>query len=174
MGANVQSIYIKEDKDMRKHFKSIAATVMMGVMLVTSCMPTMAAEQVSEVDDATTLDQTTEITENVESDAVARSLNGEFHYSGRLSKDKVLGIVDVTSNSRSVRWTVGRTGSDGLVNLRLTNVVTGETRSFSTIANNTLGTMTWTSPLPAGSWEVKVIYVESFWLYDVDLYFYTN
>lgn len=161
---------------MRKQFKSIVDAFMMVVMLITFSVPAMAAEQTLDVDNATILTQTAETAENVENAAnrlVSGVLIGEFHYTGRLTKGKVLGTVDVSKAAKTVKWTVGRTGSNGLVNLAITNVSTGEVRHISTLANNTLDSMTWVSILSAGSWKVSVDYVASNWLYDVDLYFYT-
>ena len=150
---------------MKKHFKSIAAAITMAGRMVTFCVPVMAAEQVPDVEVS---NQNVEDSEEV---ASARALVGEFHYTGRLTKNKVLGTVYIDKSSKTLQYTVGRTGSDGLVNLQLTNTSTGEVRSFSTVADNTLRTTGWVTPLSPGGWEVKVIFVESSSLYDVDLYF---
>lgn len=159
---------------MCKHLKKIVTFLTMAGMLIVSSIPVMAAE--------TTLADSTKVTtqqvakENIISgDMIATySLNGEFHYTGRLSKNQILGTVSIRATSRTVKWTVGRTGSDGLVNLELTNVDTGEVRHISAQANNVLDSMTWVgSGIPSGNWQVKVVYVSSYWNYDVDLYFYS-
>ena len=153
---------------MCKQFKMIVSVLMMAVMLVTFSVPVMAAERTMENSAVCT-----QISETVDRRLVAGVLIGEFHYTGRLTKGKDLGIVDVTQAAKTVKWTVGRTGSTGTVGLEITNVSTGEVRHLTAVADNKLGSMTWVTALPAGGWRVKVDYVSSIWLYDVDLYFYT-
>ncbi len=153
---------------MRKQFKSIAAVLMMVVMWMNINVPVMAAEKVSDADKITTMSIQT-----IGSVDSTNALLDELHYTGRLTKDKVLGTVHLSYNSKTVEWLVGRTNSDGVVILYLTNTATGEVRQITTTANNKLGSLTWVgSGLDAGEWQVSVNYVSSIWIYDVDLMFY--
>lgn len=161
---------------MRRHLKTIATFFTMAVMLVMSSVPAIASEINSDAKTAIVTQQSTDDVTTVSNEdniMVTSALGGQFHYTGRLSKNKVLGTVYINSACRTVKWTVGRTGSDGLVNLELTNTSTGEVRHISAQANNVLGSMTWVgSGIPKGNWQVKVVYVSGLWNYDVDLYFY--
>lgn len=160
---------------MRRHFKKIVTLFTMAIMLITSTVPAMAKE-ISSADNTVVSSQKAAENAVISEDELNTpyALNGEFHYTGRLSKNQILGTVSIRATSRTVKWTVGRTGSDGLVNLELTNVDTGEVRHISAQANNVLDSMTWVgSGIPSGNWQVKVIYVSSYWNYDVDLYFYS-
>lgn len=156
---------------MYKHVKSIAFVVMMVVMLVTFSVPAMAAEQPANVDTTLTLEQKVE-----NEDGVARLADpvGEFHYTGRLASGKVLGTVNISENAKIVRWTVGRDNANANVRFRITNNDTGESRAFTTTANNTLDGIDYTTALSKGNWEVKVDWNNNNWLYDVDLYFYVR
>ncbi|MCI8617337.1 MAG: hypothetical protein HFJ26_10080 [Clostridia bacterium] len=148
---------------MTKRFKSIVVAFMTVAMLLTFYVPAMAAEPVANEISSQAVDTANS----------ARALVGEFHYTGRLSANKYLGSVQVTSTAKTVRWTVGRTGGSGLVNIEFTNVDTGETRTISAVANNTLDSLTWVGGgLPAGRYYVTVIYTSAYSIYDVDLYFY--
>lgn len=156
---------------MRKpFFKSIAAALTIVATLLSSSVPVIAAEQNSVMDNITISTQAVESADSLDS---VNAMVGEFHYTGRLSANKYLGMVEITGSAKSVRSTAGRTGSDGLIRIQLTNVNTGDFRTFSVVANNTLETDSFVTALSAGVWEVTVIYVSSGSLYDVDLYFYS-
>lgn len=153
---------------MQKMLKKIVAVFVLVIMLMTMCVPAMAAEQAN-------IDAETEskvLLEENERNGARATLNGEFHYTGRLTKNKVLGTVKVKEKSKTIQWTVGRTGSSGTVILKITNQSTGNEKTFTTIANNQLDSITYVGKIEAGTWEVSVTYVSSNWLYDVDLYFY--
>ena len=155
--------------NMHNKFKSIASVVLMLIMLFGLSVPVMATEQTSNAEEPTI---TTESVQNEISLLVVDPVT-EFHYTGRLSTNKVLGTVYVGEKCKTLRWTVGRTGSStGSVRFALTNRDTGDTRHISTTANNTLQGITYISAMTAGTWEISVEWNNNNWLYDLDLYFY--
>lgn len=151
-----------------RYLRNIVSFVLVVTMLLINSTPAMAAEKVAETNYDSLVDRETDDTNEV----ARASLKGEFHYTGRLKKDKVLGTVVVQSASKTIQWTVGRTNSDGNVVFKITNTETGGSRSFTTVANNTLSSITYVSNIVPGTYEVSVVYTSSSWLYDVDLYFY--
>ena len=153
---------------MQNKIKSIVAVAMMAVMLLCGSIPAMAAETSSVTND------TAVMTENVSSEDSTRasSLVAEFHYTGRLAKNKVLGTVTVGKSCKTLNWTVGRTGSTGNVRFLLRKKSTGDSRNVTTTANNKLGSITYVTAMTPGVWEVSVAWNSNNWLYDVDLYFY--
>ncbi len=148
-----------------KRFK-VALVSLLAVMLVCFSVPAFAAEP-------NCLDGN-EAIKYSDMSAVSRaatSLVAQYHYTGKLTQGKVLGTFKLPLGAKTVSWTVGRTNSSGRVIIRLTNMSTGEVRDISATANNELKSMTWTSKLPAGDYEVSVHLVASGSPYDVDLYF---
>lgn len=136
---------------MKKLFKSIASTVMVAVMLVTFCIPAMAAEQTKQQ-----VVVSANSTDNVKTRV--GGINGNY----TLSAGKIIDYLILEAPAKTVYWTVGKSGWDILVNFRLTNYTTGETRSISTYANGQRDSMTWVGEgLTAGTWTVSVIYVSS-------------
>lgn len=140
---------------MKKLFKSITTTIMAAVMLVTFCMPATAAELVADKESAT------QLTSNTDNTFSTMAQVGWFEYTGSFSAGKNLGNVIISSPAKTVKWVVGSPGQDVLVNFRLTNISTGETRSLSTYANGEEDSMTWITSIPAGVWQVSPIYVSS-------------
>ena len=108
---------------MHKGIKTIVATIMAGAMLASASVPAMAAEQTLNASNFQVSTQTMD----AELAAVPSPV-GEFHYTGRLTKGKVLGTVQISEKAKTVQWTVGRTGGDGWVILRITHKTTGEIR----------------------------------------------
>ncbi len=148
---------------MTKVSKLIA--ILTSVFLLTSfCVPGVYAAPAMPVTDNEM---------SAEGIAPASTLVGEFHYTGRLSADKELGTVYISADAKTVNWTVGRTGGSGLVNLRLVSNLTGEKRLLSAVADNTLKSLTWVTPLPYGWYTVMVEYSSDYFTYDTDIYFYS-
>lgn len=150
---------------MRKYLRLVLSSIMMVALLVFNSAPVMAQDVCND-------DKVNEVS-GLSSILATSSLTGEFHYTGRLAKGKNLGSVNISASSRTVKWTTGRTGESGTVILKITNQSTGETRSFTTTANNQLSSLTWNTKLPSGTYTVSVGYTSSYWLYDADLYFYS-
>ena len=152
---------------MYNKFKSIASVVLVLIMLFCLGVPAMATEQTLNVEEPA---MTAELAQN-EIHLLVVDPVAEFHYTGRLSTNKVLGTVYVGEKCKTLRWTVGRTGSStGSVRFALTNQDTGDTRHISTTANNTLEGITYISAMPAGTWKISVDWNNNNWLYDLDLY----
>lgn len=148
-----------------KHLKAVLA-FMLAFMLVSFSMPVLAAEP-----DCTEFSNEVIAQSDTASVSRASSLIAEFHYTGKLTKGKVLGTFTLSVGANTVSWTAGRTNSNGLAIIRFTNTRTGEKRDITAVTNNKLGSMTWTSKLPAGKYEVSVHLVPSGSPYDLDLYF---
>ena len=141
---------------MNKLFKSIVTTVMVAVMLITFCIPAMAAEPLTDKETVTT-----HVSNSIANTDSAMAQVGWFEYTGSFSAGKNLGNVLISSPAKTVKWVVGSAGQDVLVNFKLTNVSTGEIRNLSTYANGVEDSLTWISSIPAGVWQLSVLYVSS-------------
>ena len=160
---------------MIKHFKAIAATMSMVVMLVTSGIPVMAAEQIPDTGDIIVSDETIAGTQNVVDEGTVQATSSyfqSFSYSGTLSQGKYLGSVYLSQSAATVNWNIGTTGSSGLVRFALTNQSTGELRQVTAVADNKLGSLTWVGSLPAGTYDVSIAYVSKSGIKGLNLYFY--
>ena len=151
---------------MLNKIKSIVSVVLIVATLFIIGVPAMAAEPTSTMD--YTVNQVAEETSARVTDPVK-----DFHYTGKLSAGQVVGSVRISKSCKTLRWTVGRTGyKTGNVRFKIVNANTGETRHFTTVADNQLSGITYVTAIPAGTWEVWVDWTSTSPLYDVDLYFY--
>lgn len=137
---------------MRKRFKSIATAIMAVLMLINISIPAMAAEQVPMVND------TIELFQEIETTAVANEFKQSNTY---LTADKRLGFMEVTGERYSIQHKLkGKllSGTIGQwVNFRIRHVESGESRSFTAVANGDWSHVTYLAPLQPGTYEIWVI-----------------
>lgn len=118
-------------------------------MLVTASVPTMAAELPQNATN-------TEMSESIE-EVQARGLLATYYYEGAITNGKTLNPVDVKGNAKTIKFRVD--GGGGIVALRLTNRITGDSRSFTAVGDGSWGSQSYVTKMDTGVWDVKVEFV---------------
>lgn len=142
---------------MKKLFKSIAVVTLAVALLLTSySVPTMAAEQPSEVAEVRSLAEVEPV------DFLTNSIP--------LTVGTYVGSVYFNEPVSYVTWKVG--GSGGNVIFRMTNVEIGDSRQFTTTADGRDGKTEYHTKLPVGHWDIKVIFASGSNHNSFTFYFY--
>lgn len=149
---------------MRKHLKSIVAAIMAVVMLMSISIPAMAAEQVPAVGEF-------EISE-----ASARSVVGRFGPQDvYLQANRVISkSLYISGSAKTVQHKlVGNsdTTRGKAVVFKFQNLSTGETRSFTALADSGWLSDTYNTTFPAGNYMVWVVYAGADGSYNVQINF---
>ena len=133
---------------MKKLFKLIAASTLAFAMLVGLPTTAMASEPVNTVD-----------IETVDSTDVARAstLIKSYTCNKIITKGATLDSVTLNSRAKTIEFCVNGTG--GNVIIRLTNPSTGDSRSFTAIGDGRWSSITYTSYMTTGTYNVTVEYV---------------
>lgn len=147
---------------MQKKIKSIIVSTVTAILLVTSSLPVMAAEQVRGVANTET-DQTAK--------AISSAMLQSYYYSGSLTQGKYIKSVTINGHAKLIKWRVA--GAGGNVIFRMTNTSTGDSRSFTTTANGVWGSSTYLTSMDSGTWNIRVEYVSGLGHNQVWLEFYS-
>lgn len=133
---------------MKKISKLILASTLALALFAGNSATSMAAENVNTI-----------VNNEISTPAVQpRAIVATYYYEGTISKGKTLSPLSInTGRPKTIKYRVNGTG--GNVILRLTNRSTGESRSFTTVANDTWGSMTYTAPMDTGVYDVTVEFV---------------
>ena len=135
---------------MRRFLNVIVSTVLAAVLMVSSVVPAMAAEQDTAVSESSVASE--EFLQDVEtrSDSDGANFNNKSIYPGAY-----IGEIRIEeSHYRTVTMNV--TGISGIVIFRFTNRETGDSRSFTAIGGQ-IHSLTYVSPLDKGVWDLKVV-----------------
>lgn len=134
---------------MKKLSKLIATTTLAMVMFVSNFAPAMATESPQNLMSG----------ESVESVDVAqsRAMIASYYYEGAITAGKTLNPVSINGRPKTINFCVN--GSGGNVIIRLTNRTTGDSRSFTAVANGSWGSITYVSNMDSGIYDVKVQFV---------------
>ena len=156
---------------MRKQRKLIVSAIMAVVMLMTISTTAMAAEQVPVVEETEVMFQENDVSvapasvwavDDIYNDSSVRLyaecvLTTSLHLSeaSRTVQHKVVGYSDTTRGQAVI--------------FRFTNNSTGETRSFTAVADGTWHADSYNTSFPAGYYTLKVIYVGATGYYGVNI-----
>lgn len=134
---------------MKKLLKMIVAPVLVAIMLAFVSVGVMAAElpQVVANEGSTVISRTVQPT----------ALVATYYYEGSITEGKTLDPVEIYNGyPDTIEYWVA--GNDGNVTIRITNRDTGDSRSFTAVANGTWGSITYISNMDPGVWDVKVLF----------------
>lgn len=155
---------------MRKQFKSIAAAILAVLMLMSISMTAMAAEQVPAVGVQSAI-----TTSNGRSVATPASALDDIYNNSRVSLSSgtiLTNLLHVTEPSRHIQHKlVGNSGTTNgqTVVFRLKNNATGETRSFTAVADGSWHLDTYNTAFPAGYYTLSVVYVGAVGSYGMNI-----
>lgn len=127
---------------MKKFTKAIATSIMIIAILLGSYAPAMATELSQNPESISTL-------------YASKSIR-DYSYPYSLTVGKTLTPFTLWTTANTIRYCVN--GSGGNVIFRLNNITTGDVRSFTTTANGSWGSITYVTPLDAGTWNITVVY----------------
>lgn len=140
---------------MRRFLNVIVSTVLAAVLIVSSVVPAMAAEQDAAVSESSVVstaiqnDATSRVSGNIETRS-DKNIPDVAIYPG-----SYVGDIEITeSHYRTV--TINVTGISGIVIFRFTNRSTGDSRSFTAIGGQ-IHSLTYVSPLDKGWWDIEVV-----------------
>ena len=133
---------------MKKLSKLILASTLAVALLAGNSATSMAAEQPKNIVG----------NEVVYNTIQPRAVFATYYYEGTISKGKTLSPLSINSgNPKTIRYRVN--GSGGNVIFRITHRSTGESRSFTTIADDTWRSTSYLNPLDTGIYDVTVYFV---------------
>lgn len=159
--------------NMKRMITKLIATVLTFILLVSTNIPVMAAENKTM---GNSFSQTEDATMVVTSDekyldelaSTGAKLVGSFNYNGRLPSGKVLGDVVIDQNFKRAVCIIGRSGDTRTyMTIRI-----GEYMQVDGYTDQQPYTMTWSSTRSAGTYQVKVGFTQSDWCHDCHIYFY--
>lgn len=133
---------------MKKISKLILASTLAVAIFAGNSATSMAAENPNNI-----------VNNEISTAAVQpRAVVATYYYEGTISKGKTLSPLSINNGRpKTIRYCVN--GSGGNVILRITNRSTGESRSFTTIADGGWYSTSYISPLDTGVYDVTVEFV---------------
>ncbi len=135
---------------MKKFSKLIVTSMLAFAMLVGVSIPVKAAELQTMANDEINV-----------ADVQQRSGNLIAQYDcrrGVITQGMTLDPVTLTSRAKTIRFCVD--GINGILNIRLTNQTTGDSRSFTAIGDGRWSELTYVTYMDTGTYSVRVEYAD--------------